>query len=186
MIDVVQRCIGQALAAKPTGWFVDYCDEWYSPYYGLMHHLVHAIQPKLCVETGVHNGRGLAALASGGPGVVVGIDCYDHPTLSQVLQHYPNARFIQSASNDDNTVQAIAAYGVPIEILHIDTEHSYGQATADYRSYEPLLAEHAIILFDDVNAMDGAVMQAARDLQLSWLHKEDQLHPITGYAVGVR
>lgn len=162
-----------------------YGDE-YAPYYGLMYNLAAQFKSELCVELGVHKGRGIASFALGNPeAIVVGCDPANCDELTVVRDNCPNIRFIQASSTAPETIDQIRAIGRPIDIIHLDTEHNYGQVINEFTAYRDLLAPKAILLFDDTNAAEQSVMRAVNDLPLSWRVCVDDLHPICGYMVGV-
>ena len=69
-----------------------------------------------------------------------------------------------------------------IDVLHIDTEHSYSQAKAEFEAYEPFLNDGAVVLFDDLHAMEDSVLEYFNTLDYPRIH-EDGLHPVCGYGV---
>lgn len=148
---------------------------WYSPYYHLMHLL--AKEASLCVELGVEKGRGIAAFASASPTVrVVGIDTLKRPELDVVLNAFSNIEFIHGTS------MPAADLGQPIDVLHIDTDHSYSTVRAEFLGWQPQLADRAIVLFDDLSAMEEDVNRAFQELPYYRI-RDDRLHPVCGYGV---
>ena len=70
----------------------------------------------------------------------------------------------------------------PINLLHIDTEHSYAMAKAEFEAYKPYLAKGAYVLFDDLHAMDDDVLMYFDELDYYKI-QDDRLHPICGYGI---
>jgi hypothetical protein len=166
--------IDLALDAPPSV-LLTRCGEYYSSYYALMRLL--AYRSSLCVELGVEKGRGVLSFASAKPDVrVVGIDSVKRPELDAVLNEYKNIEFLLQPS-----IPAVDL-GQPIDVLHIDTEHSYSMAREEFKAWQPYLADEAVVLFDDLNAMEGGVNDAFQELQ-HFKIREDRLHPVCGYGV---
>ena len=167
------KMIGAAIT-YPRKELYDY-GMYYSPYYSLMYYLAHSIDNGIAVELGVESGRGINALSLGNPDLkVVGIDTTD--VCSEIVESRPNITFLHLPSLPPPE-------GVmDISLLHIDTEHSYAMAQAEFNAYQPLLLPGAVVLFDDTHAMDDGVKQFVDTLPYYKIY-EDRLHPICGYAV---
>ena len=69
-----------------------------------------------------------------------------------------------------------------IAILHIDTEHSYGNALNEFMQYKCKLLPGAVVMFDDLHAMDNGVLKAFYELPHPKI-QDDRLHPVNGYGV---
>lgn len=130
-----------------------------SPYYRFFDRLAAFLHPRLSVELGVCGGGASLHLCKGWPGgIVVGIDlANDYPdNLFHIIDNYPNFRFIIG----DSVEKAPAIYKDygEIDILFIDTTHTYEQTMKEYRAYRPYLSHQAIVCLDDLNrpGMDQA------------------------------
>jgi hypothetical protein len=151
---------------------VDIAKEYYQPYYGLFYHLAAEIQQGCIVELGVNKGYGINSFALGNPNIrVIGLDLNVEPEYTE-----PNVDFY-----------LISALPVPdfinnIAVLHIDTEHSYGNALNEFMQYEPYLLPGAVVMFDDLHAMDNGVLRAFYELPYDKIQC-DKLHPGNGYGV---
>lgn len=175
----LEKIINKALKDKIPARLAWVYQEFYSPYYNLMRLLAGTIHNGVLVELGVHKGRGLASLAAGNPtNTVIGFDTLYYQTeIDAVIKTYPNVLFFQKPS-----------LPVPIDItgsinlLHIDTEHSYAMAKAEFEAYQPYLANGAYVLFDDLHAMDDEVLSYFNSLPF-FKRQDDRLHPICGYGV---
>lgn len=155
--------------------------DYYSPYYGLMYLLAGIINNGLLVELGVHKGRGLVSLAAANKtNEVIGLDSHVWPTLHELLTSYSNAWFLNLPSMPVPVV--ISENRRKINLLHIDTEHSYAMAKAEFEAYQPYLAKGAYVLFDDLHAMDNDVAKYFYELPYEKL-EDDRLHPSCGYGV---
>ena len=151
----------------------------YSPYYNLMYLLSKSYAPCICVELGVETGRGSFALACGGPtNAVVGIDnqsCKEAMELGKILHNFTYV--IQSSTPPPSFLLS-----KKISILHIDTNHTYARVEQEWDAYKPLLAEGAVVLFDDTHAENDGVMRYIKQLPYPTIF-DDRLHPNCGYAV---
>lgn len=156
----------------PNSDIVNICGEYYQSYYHLMYLLAGHIEQGTIVELGVSEGHGVNSFAHGNPNIkVIGLDLNVSPGF--IL---PNIEF-----------HLISALPVPdfisdIAILHIDTEHSYGNALNEFWQYEPYLLDGAIVMFDDLHAQDDGVLRAFYELPYVKI-QEDKLHPVCGYGV---
>lgn len=173
----LRKTIDKALTKPPhhLAWLLG---EFYQPYYYLMYLLSFQLNNALCVELGVERGRGLVSLALGNSSnLVVGFDTVYHPEIETILASCCNALFFQKPSLPvpDNISQ-------PISLLHIDTEHSFAMAQAEFEAYRPHLAPGAFVLFDDLHAMEDGVLEFFNSLPYEKI-QEDKLHPICGYGV---
>lgn len=154
---------------------------YYSPYYSLMYLLARQIKAGLLVELGVHTGRGLASLAAGNPSnIVIGFDTVKRAELDEIVRRYNNVVFFNEPSLPVS--MAISQHPRPISLLHIDTEHSYATAKAEFEAYEPYLADGAYVLFDDTHAQNDGVLKYFDGLPYFKIC-DDRLHPTCGYGV---
>jgi hypothetical protein len=165
--------IDAAIYTLPPVKIAHMCGEYYQPYYYLMYLLAGEIHQGAIVELGVNKGYGLSSFAYGSnPGVqVIGLDLNVEPEFCP-----DNAEFyLMSALPVPDFINDIA-------ILHIDTEHSYGNALNEFGQYEPYLLPGAVVLFDDLHAMNDGVLRAFYELPHPKI-QDDRLHPVNGYGV---
>ena len=165
----------------------DYCDGYYSPYYGLMYRLAQDLMsnafasgdgvPPVFVELGVEGGRASHAMLQGGA-IVIGVDSNHNPRLNRIIGH-KNFTFLHTSSMP--VPDEIEDGGPNIAVLHIDTEHSYSMAKSEFEAYKHLLINGAVVLFDDTNAMEGEVLRYVKELPYDKI-VDDRLHPSCGYA----
>ncbi len=146
--------------------------EYYQPYYYLMYLLAQNLKDGIIVELGISKGYGVSSFAFGNPNIkVVGLDLNVTPDYIA-----PNVDF-----------HLMSALPVPdfidnVSILHIDTEHSYSNAKNEFWQYEPYLLPGALVMFDDLHAMDNGVLKAFYELPYPKI-QDDRLHPVNGYGV---
>lgn len=128
-----------------------------SPYYRFLRLLAAHIKSRLSVELGVCGGGGSLHLAMASQ-TVVGIDhAWDHEAnIIWIVRNYQNFVFWQGDSVA-LAPQVYQDYG-QIDLLFIDTTHTYEQTMAEYRAYEPYLSDKAIVCLDDLfrEGMDRA------------------------------
>ena len=88
----LQTLINEALKHENNDSFYE---QWYSPYYQLMYLCANDMKG-LCVELGVHNGRGAYSMLKSGRDVI-GIDTYEHENLSK-LKSIKRFTFVNESS----------------------------------------------------------------------------------------
>ncbi len=186
----LKRLVNKAIKAKPLPSLSWIYGDYYSPYYSLMYLLAGTIKNGLLVELGVESGRGLASMVVGSKGIrtidkdnhnlTIGLDSNWHPALNLVLHQYPEIMFFNWSSMPVPDI--ISKFGRKIGLLHIDTEHSYSMAKAEFEAYKPYLAKGAYVLFDDLHAQDDDVLRYFNELPYKKV-QDDRLHPGCGYGV---
>lgn len=176
MTTKLERLIKKALEGPPADLAWVYQD-FYSPYYNLMRLLSASIKNGVLIELGVHKGRGVASLAYGNPkNTVIGFDTVKCPELDFVLAEFDNIYFEQKPSLPCRFEKK------EIRLLHIDTEHSYATAKAEFEAYKPYLVDGAFVLFDDLHAVEDEVLKYFNELDYYKI-QDDRLHPVCGYGI---
>jgi len=171
--------VNKALHSKPPA--LDIYGDYYSPYYNLMYILARQINNGLLVELGVNKGRGLVSLAAANKtNDVIGLDSHIWNNIYYVIKDYHNAWFLNHTSMPVPIM--IAEHKRKINLLHIDTEHSYSMAKAEFEAYKPYLAKGAYVLFDDLHAQEDDVRRYFYELPYEKL-EDDRLHPSCGYGI---
>lgn len=173
---ILRELIIKAKNGKPPLGLMEYCSAQYQPYYHFMY--LASLEVKgICVELGCEKGRGLVAMAMAGKWII-GIDHVKKPEIDDILGHYPNVTFWEQAS------LPVSDYFESREIglLHIDTEHTFSMAKAEFEAYLPCLAKPSLILFDDLHAAEDDVLDYFRGLPYSKV-QDDDLHPTSGWGV---
>lgn len=152
-----------------------------SIYYRFLKVLARHKKPRLSVELGVCGGGGSLHLALGNPrGQVVGVDiAYDHPEhLAHIDATCPNFHFWQGDSVGD--ASAIRMEFGLVDILFIDTTHTYAQTWAEFNAWYPHLAKGAVVCFDDLNRVEmGDIWYELPEPKI----RLDQLHTGSGFGV---
>jgi len=169
-----------ALEYGPHYKLIDICGRYYQPYYYFMYLMALELDKDLLmVELGVETGRGLSALAMSGR-KTIGIDHTRTFGVDKVLHKYSNVIFLEQDTLSvpewfDNQEQKIG-------LLHIDTEHSYSMAKAEFEGYKHLLANPSVVIFDDLHAQENAVRDYFSELPYPKI-QDDRLHPRDGWGV---
>ena len=127
-----------------------------APVLTLWYSLVRSVRPRMIVETGVYQGLSTCFLAAGlrdnGEGEVHGIDPLETPHLWEGSELEKYITWHAETSQDAlPAIQDIA----PIDMLLIDSEHTYAQSSWELAEYEPLVAEGGYILLHDCLWHDG-------------------------------
>ena len=167
-----------AVATDPPYSLRELCGGYYSPYYHFMHLVAKEMAPCVAVELGVEKGRGIASVAGASwRNTVVGVDTWSTPQIDAARDAFPNFTFIHAASLP-------VPDGVPgkIDILHIDTEHSYSMVRGEFEAYKSRLSDGAVVLFDDLHAAEDDVLRYFEELPYEKF-QDDRLHPVCGYGV---
>lgn len=180
-LSTIGWAIDQSLKRPAPKQLLEICDQWYSPYYNLFYILssgiCHEKYKTVAVELGVDQGRGSAAFALSGLCQVYGIDHTYKVGLNR-LDDFDNFDFVKS----DTLPVPEQLKNVKISLLHIDTEHSYPMAKAEFEAYKPLLTNPAIVFFDDLHAQDDDVLKYFMELPYPKI-QDDRLHPENGFGV---
>ncbi len=120
-----------------------------SPYYRFLKLLAQEMKARLSVELGVSGGGGSLYLAMGSE-KVIGVDfAWDHDeNIAHIETHYPNFRFMYGDSVKH--APCIFEQFGEIDILFIDTTHTYEQTMAEYQAYKPFMSNNSVICLDDL------------------------------------
>ena len=133
------------------------------------------------VEIGVFRGGSLRTMAESTTVPVYGIDAWgmdnlyqgdsgesgskydgdqDMETARKLTEHLDNVTLVRDYSSS-----AAANYdGPPIGLLYTDAEHTFNAVTADFRAWQPHLADGANIAFDDYTETFPGVKRAVDEI----------------------
>lgn len=177
-IDELVELADVAVRLDPPASMKIMCGPYYSPYYHFMYLLVRTLSPCVVVELGVEKGRGSVSAAMAKlDSRVIGIDVNKTPDIDSVVLAYPNFTFVHSPS-----VPVPACVPHDMDVLHIDTEHSYGQVRGEFEAYREYLRNGAVVLFDDLHANEDSVLKYFEELPYKKF-QDDRLHSEVGYGV---
>lgn len=150
--------------------------------------LVNEMKPTQIVDLGVDYGYSTfvfsyALKENGISGTVTGIDFFggDHftgirDTYSQVLNivNQFSLKNVEIIKGDFTEISK--TWNRPIDILHIDGDHTYEAVLNDYTAWSPFVHEDGIILFHDVNVPNPEFQVVNFFRELSDGHKLYFLH----------
>jgi predicted O-methyltransferase YrrM len=137
----------------------------------------------LSVELGVSGGGGSFHLAIGWPeGKVVGVDReLDHPAnVNFMISHCLNFNFWQGDSV--SSARLIYEEFGPVDLLFIDTIHTFERTMEEFKAWRPYLSEKAVVCFDDLLRFEMTGTWEALPEPKTRL---DDLHPIAEGGFGV-
>ncbi len=121
-----------------------------SPYYRFFYFLAKKMQARLSVELGVCGGGGVLHLAMGSK-IAVGIDVtYNEyvDNMNWLRENYANLTLFIGDSVELAPI-VYDRFGA-IDILFIDTTHTYEQTMAEYNAYQPFLSDRVVVCLDDL------------------------------------
>lgn len=123
------------------------------PYNRAFYELAKELRPALMLETGTDRGRSAAHLALGNPhGLVITIDIDPVCKANVDALKIPN---IQSHATDSLAHVATIPDGC-LDILFLDSLHTYSHTIAEYRAYQRKVKKGGIAFFDDIH-LDGGM-----------------------------
>lgn len=116
--------------------------------------LVEALQPRIVVEIGCDAGGTLYCWRQLGA-EVYGITLPDNspPTGGQGFELVTfGAHVLRADSHDPTSLSWLVEQldGRPVDVLHIDGDHSYGGVALDFAAYSPLVRPGGLVLVHDV------------------------------------
>lgn len=148
-----------------------------SEYYRYLKLLAAIKRPNLSVELGLCGGGGSYHLAIGWPaGTVVGVEKHHGEPSQQanwafMKEKCPN--FVLWHGDSIESAPEIARQYGDVDILFIDTVHTYEQTLAEFEAWRPFLSRKAVVCLDDLKR-DG--MQEAWDDMPGFKLRLDDLH----------
>lgn len=124
-----------------------------NPYYNFLYYLCDIMDPALVVELGTWKGDSTCRLAHGARNArVITVDIGPLPEAAGKIAKYKN---IEQIVGPTESAQVLDAVPSGIDILFIDTMHTYDQAKMEYDFYAPKVRPGGVILFDDVSIDAG-------------------------------
>ena len=118
----------------------------WAPYFNFLFYLASYMSPKIIVELGVLHGLSTAHLAAGAPeATVIGVDI----DLSNLCPAFPwkNVIFLEG---DPLKIFPSFPHGPSIDLLFIDSEHTYDVTMGQYQKFRPFVSSGGVILMDDI------------------------------------
>jgi len=156
-------------------------------YYRWLYRLAEYLRPEVALELGVCRAQASAHIAANSR-VTIGVDIKPwEPEFSEnaaaMRDQALDYRFILGASTAPETVEKVLEITREcrrlIELLFIDTIHVYNQAIGEFRTYESLLADGALVVMDDILDPPNEVYRAFQEIpgehvEMSELHISDR------------
>lgn len=143
-----------------------------NPYYDFLYRLVERYKPRLVVELGTCTGGSASYLAACPETRVISVDIVQHPEVVNRLAAFPNVE-LWTFDTRDPALKATLEKEGPIDLIFVDTEHTYAQAKAEFEALSTLLSPTAFVLFDDLRMNGVAQFWSELDcskLELNHLH----------------
>lgn len=122
------------------------------PYLRFLYYVGKLFNVYFAVELGTCTGRGTAHLAAGCQNVVT-IDPELHGAFAENTKPYLNIHFIQSRSDDLETLARIDPGTV--NLCFIDSVHAADYARKEIELWLPKMAKNGLFLLDDLDLMPG-------------------------------
>jgi predicted O-methyltransferase YrrM len=137
--------------------------------------LVRLMQPKVIVELGVWDGFSLIAWARPAIGQVYGIDWFkgdpqagiknpdemERKCVQNILNSgCPNIHLLRSSFDD-----GAKSWKGPIDILHIDGQHTYAAVSHDFATWSPFVRKGGVIVMHDTQSFPNDVGRFFREIQ---------------------
>lgn len=119
-----------------------------SVYYRFLQALCAMCKPEICVELGVCGGGGSLYMCIGTPGKVIGIDVSNDykENIEHILGNFSNFTYWTMDS-----IEAAEHVTEPVDLIFIDTVHTYERTMAEYAAWKPHLSDTAVICLDDLH-----------------------------------
>lgn len=164
--------IDLALKNEPPASILEVCRDYYRPYYEFMFLAAFSALEGIAVELGVEQGRASGCMALAGR-TVIGMDNNKRPQIDELQQRFQNFIFLGQPSLPVPEL----VRNQKISLLHIDTEHSYAMAKAEFEAYQPYLAKPAVVIFDDLHAQEDDVLRYFMSLPYPKI-QDDRMHEV--------
>ena len=142
-------------------------------YYHWLGAAVQALQPMIIVELGTREGISLSFLSMHTPEHcrIITVDNGDEGK-PHIPIHLRGLKGVQQIIGDDCSDEVLSQIPDGVEMLFIDTKHTREQVEKEWKLYEPKLAEQALVVCDDINALGGWFEELPYDkLDISGYHQ---------------
>lgn len=146
-------------------------------YYRFLRALAEHVKPSMSVELGVACGGGLLHLALGWPdGLAIGVEHGNQhlANIACILNRYRNTRIIFGDSRRSFNACWFDGFKPNcVDILFIDTVHTYEHTTEEFAVWQPYLKQGAVVCMDDLyrpRMIDFWNELPYEKIRLDWLH----------------
>lgn len=119
-------------------------------YYRFLYELARRARPAAMVETGTRLGCSAAQMALGNPeGKMITVDI--DPAAKARADALGLTNLTAVLSDSRVAFSAVRAAVPAIDLLYIDSDHTFDLASAEYWLYRTIVREEGVILFDDIH-----------------------------------
>ena len=125
------------------------------PHYKYLNESVKKYKPKLILELGTRHGLSAIAFCNNNRKncKIISVDWFKQKNFADkaILKKFPNLSFINGNCLDISIFKEIP---MNIDILLLDTEHTFNQVNKEFEIYKYLLSDKALVVVDDLNLND--------------------------------
>lgn len=119
-------------------------------YYRLLFEYVRVTGAKSVMETGTFRGASALHLAAGNPEVrVLTLDC--DPNAKKLVDALGQKNIEAVTCNSVDAVDIVKEKYAPLDVLFIDSDHSYKIASGEWKAFRPFLKIGGAAFFDDIH-----------------------------------
>ncbi|MDH3267333.1 MAG: class I SAM-dependent methyltransferase [Ignavibacteria bacterium] len=148
-------------------------------YYPFLYHLAKLTKPKFVVELGTNKGTGALHFKFGYPeAIVITID------KVQFNQRFLLKQNIYATKSDTRDSQNLFFVLNKVDILFIDSLHTYAQVVAELELWGSQIKENGILLMDDIRLNTG-MTEAWNLIELKDKFEFKELHPAVSFGVAI-
>lgn len=123
-------------------------------YYRFLYELFKELRPGAVLECGTRHGHSAVHMASGYAAAnVVTIDM--DPKSKEKVAAFPTPNVVALTGNTLALFDEVKSRMPAIDVLFLDSDHTYEVAFGEYRLYRPLVRDGGLILMDDVRINPG-------------------------------
>lgn len=147
-----------------------------SPYFKFLRAAAAYTKARVCVELGVCGGGGSLHMCLGTSGIVIGVDIRDdYPEQTKWIQdHFDNWQFwLADSIHAAQIAKDLDHWVGQVDLLFIDTIHTYERTWAEYNAWRRLLSKGALVCLDDLYRPGMDLLWAEMPepkVRLDWLH----------------
>src|SRR4029077_638843 len=123
-------------------------------YYRLLFDYVRVTNAKSVMETGTFRGASALHMASGAPEVrVLTVDT--DPGAKKIVDALARNNIECIVSKSVDIVDFVKKKYGPLDVLFLDSDHTYETVSAEWKTYRPLLKVGGAAFFDDIHMNPG-------------------------------
>lgn len=188
-IEQLQKFAEQAEQPLQQQWLED-INPFGVTYYRWLFHICKFVKPQVALELGIARAQASAHMAAGGAKVVIGVDREPwEPEFSIAVEaiRSRNLKFILVLGDTQHPrvverVRSLVEQLGSVELLFIDSTHTYDQVLGEFQTYKSLLVNGALIVCDDLYTAENDVLRAFLEIPGEHIQLEE-LHTIHQHEV---